>query len=81
MATNVDIKRTKNDNNLGLLRKFSRKVKISSVLPEKRRRRYFEREMSDFKKKANALNKIEKRAEYEKKEKMGLLKPRRRGRR
>lgn len=75
MATNVDIKRTKNDNNLGLLRKFSRKVKISSVLPEKRKRRYFEREASDFKKKANALNKMEKRAEYEKKEKMGLLKP------
>lgn len=75
MAINVDIKRTKNDNNLGLLRKFSRKVKISSVLPEKRKRRYFERVASDFKKKANALNKIERGAEYEKKEKMGLLKP------
>ena len=75
MATNVDIKRTKNDNNLGLLRKFSRKVKVSSVLPEKRRRRYFERKFSNFKKKANALVKIEKRSEYEKMEKMGTLKP------
>jgi len=75
MATNVDIKKTKNDNNLGLLRKFSRKVKISGVLQKKRSLRYFERNDSDFKKKANALNKIEKRAEYEKKEKMGTLKP------
>jgi ribosomal protein S21 len=75
MATNVDIKRTKNDNNLGLLRKFSRKVKVSAVLPEKRKRRYFERAFSDFKKKANALVKIDKRKEYEKLEKMGLLKP------
>jgi ribosomal protein S21 len=75
MATNVDIKRTKNDNNLGLLRKFSRKVKVSAVLPEKRRRRYFERTFSDFKKKANALVKIDKRKEYEKLEKLGLLKP------
>ena len=61
MATNVDIKKTKNDNNLGLLRKFSRKVKISGVLQKKRSLRYFDRNDSDFKKKANALNKIEKR--------------------
>ncbi len=80
MATNVDIKKTKNDNNLGLLRKFSRKVKISGVLQKKRSLRYFDRKDSDFKKKANALNKIEKRAEYEEKEKMGLLKPRKRRR-
>lgn len=76
MATNVDIKKTKNDNNLGLLRKFSRKVKISGVLQKKRSLRYFDRKISDFKKKANALNKIDKRKEYEYKEKMGLLKPR-----
>lgn len=75
MATNVDIKKTKNDNNLGLLRKFSRKVKISGVLQKKRSLRYFDRNDSDFKKKENALNKIEKRKEYEHKEKMGLLKP------
>ncbi len=80
MATNVDIKRTKSDNNLGLLRKFSRKVKISGVLPKKRSLRYFDRAASDFKKKANALKKIEKRAEYEHKEKMGLLKPKKRRR-
>ena len=76
MATNVDIKKTKNDNNLGLLRKFSRKVKISGVLQKKRSLRYFDRNDSDFKKKANALTKIEKRKDYEQKEKMGLIKPR-----
>lgn len=80
MATNVDIKKTKNDNNLGLLRKFSRKVKISGVLMKKRKIRYHNRKDSNFKKKANALNKIEKRDEYEYKEKMGLLKPKKRRR-
>ncbi|MGB0925439.1 MAG: hypothetical protein ACPGTS_01880 [Minisyncoccia bacterium] len=80
MATNVDIKKTKNDNNLGLLRKFSRKMKVSGVLRKKRSLRYFDRKISDFKKKANALNKIEKKAEYEMKEKMGLLKERKRRR-
>jgi len=73
MATNVDIKKSKNDNALGLLRKFSRKIKISGVLRKKRSLRYFERADSDFKKKQNALNKIEKRNEYELKEKMGLV--------
>ncbi len=75
MATNVDIKKTKSDNNLGLLRKFSRKVKQSGILRKKRSLRYFERATSDFKKKTNALTKGIKRKEYEKKEKMGLLKP------
>lgn len=74
MATNVDIKRAKNDNNLGVLRKFSRKVKISGILAKKRSQRYFERNLSEFRKKMNALNKIEKRKEYEYKDKMGLLK-------
>jgi hypothetical protein len=76
MATNVDVKKTKNDNNLGLLRKFSRKMKISGVLKKKRSLRYYSRALSDFKKKQNALIRIKKKKEYEKKEKMGLLKPR-----
>lgn len=80
MATNVDIKRGKNDNNMGMLRKFSRKVKISGVLQKKRSLRYFERSDSDFKKKANKLTKIDKQAEFEHKEKMGLLKTKKKGR-
>ena len=80
MATNVDITKTKSDNNLGILRKFSRKVKISGVLKKKRSLRYFERAKSDFRKKSQALNRIQKREEYEYREKMGLNKPQRRRR-
>lgn len=80
MATNVDIQKTKNDNNLGLLRKFSRKVKLSGVLKKKRSLRYHDRKISDFRKRQNALVKIQKRGEYETKEKMGLLKPTKRRR-
>lgn len=80
MATNVDIKKSKNDNALGMLRKFSRKMKISGVLRKKRSLRYFERSKSDFQKKQDALNKIEKRKEYEYKDKMGLLEDKRRRR-
>ncbi len=73
MAINVDVKRTKSDNSMGLLRKFSRKVKTSGVVREKRSRRYFERPASDFRKKEEALNKIQKRKEYERLDKLGLL--------
>lgn len=80
MATNVDIKKTKNDNALGLLRKFSRKMKTSGVLRKKRSLRYFERSQSDFQKKEAALTRFEKRKDYERREKLGLI-TNRRGRR
>ena len=76
MAINIDVKKTKNDNNLGVLRKFSRKVKVSGILKRKRSLRYFERTLSDYKKKMNALMRIEKKKEYEKLEKLGLIQQR-----
>ncbi len=76
MAVNVVVKKTKSDNNLGLLRKFSRKVKVSGVLRKKRSLRYFERKISDYKKKMDALMRIEKKKQYDKLEKLGLLKRR-----
>ena len=78
MATNVDVKKTKKDNNMGLLRKFSRKMKQSGVLRKKRSLRYFDRVVSDFRKKSEKLTKLELKKNYEKKEKMGTLKPRKR---
>ncbi|MCD5390043.1 MAG: hypothetical protein LR005_01515 [Candidatus Pacebacteria bacterium] len=78
MATNVDVKKTKKDNNMGLLRKFSRKMKQSGVLRKKRSLRYFDRVVSDFRKKSEKLTKLDLKKNYEKKEKMGTLKPRKR---
>ncbi len=72
MAINVDIKKTKSDNALGLLRKFTRKVKTSGVLRKKRSLRYFERSASDYRKKQEALTRIERKEEFENKEKLGL---------
>ncbi len=76
MATNVDVKKTKKDNNLGMIRKFSRKMKQSGVLRKKRSLRFFERELSEFKKKSNALIKIKKTKEYNRNIKMGTIAPR-----
>lgn len=76
MATNVDVKKTKKDNNLGMIRKFSRKMKQSGVLRKKRSLRYFERAISDFRKKSDALVKIEKTEKYNKDVKMGIIEQR-----
>ncbi len=73
MAINVDVKRKKKDTNASLMRNFSRKVKQSGVLRKKRSLRFFERKLSDFRKKAAALVRIEKRKQYEKALKMGTI--------
>lgn len=73
MAINVDIKKGKGDNALGILRKFTRKVKVSGVLRKKRSLRYFERDASDFRKKQDALTRLKRKAEFEMKEKLGLV--------
>lgn len=81
MATNVDIKKTKKDNAMGMLRKFTRKMRNSGVLRKKRSLRYFERSKSDFQKKEDKLTRIDKQNEYERLEKLGLVQDRRRRRR
>jgi len=78
MATNVDVKRKKKDSNMSLIRNFSRKMKQSGVLRKKRSQRFFERKISDYRKKMEALTKIAKTKKYEKDLKMGTIKQGRR---
>lgn len=78
MATNVDIKKNKKDNAVGMLRKFTRKMRNSGVLRKKRSLRYFERSKSDFQKKEDKLTKLQKQKDFERKEKLGLVQDRRR---
>jgi len=73
MAKNAEITRKKTENNLAVLRRFSRAMKFTGVLRKVREVRYFKRQESDFKRKKGALTKIKKRKEYERKDKLGLL--------
>ncbi len=74
MAINVDVKRKKKDSNASIMRTFSKKVKQSGILRKKRSLRFFERKISDYKKKMNALMRLQKQKAYEKALKMGTLK-------
>jgi ribosomal protein S21 len=79
---NVEVTKNTTENTANLLRRFTRKIQGSGVLPRIRSIRYWSRPLSDFKKKKSALRKIERRGHFEELYKLGKIEeqhPRRRG--
>lgn len=60
---NVEITRGAADNTMHVLRKFSRRVQSSGLIPHMRKSRYQQRALSDAKKKHSALHRIAKAEE------------------
>jgi len=84
MTVNVEVKKNGNENALGLIRRFQKRVQEAGILPRVRSLRYSDRPLSRFKRKKSALKLIVKRTEYERLRKLGKLvnvKRRRGGRR
>lgn len=79
MAKNVEVSKKKNETNISLLKRFSRKVQESGVVRKSKSIRYAERPKSDFVKKKHKLKSLTKTAEIEQKIKMGKITPGRRG--
>ena len=75
MSVNVEVKKTGNENSLGLIRRFQKRVQESGVLPRVRGNRYSARPLSKFKRKKGALKVIAKRKIYERLKKLGKLPP------
>lgn len=73
MAINVEVTRSGNDNNLGVIRKFTKRVQGSGVLNRLRGIRYSSRNISDFVKKKMTLKKIAKREKIRELIKMGKM--------
>lgn len=61
MAINVEITRGASENNLSALRRFTKKVQSSGVLPVVRSKRYSDRNRSENVKKKKALKRIARR--------------------
>lgn len=61
MATNVVIKRNKNENNASLIKRFTRKVQSSGILPKVRSLRYASRDISPAVRKKKKLNSMKRR--------------------
>jgi len=68
---NVQIEKNQNESDLSTLKRFTRKVQESGVLPRVRSIRYAERTKSPYVKKKNKLKSLARKAEFEKLVKLG----------
>jgi len=68
---NLEVRRNPNENALNVIRRFTKKVQGSGILPRVRKIRYSKRVMSPYKVKKHALKVIARRAEVTELIKMG----------
>ncbi len=70
----LEVKKQGRENTQSLLRRFSKAIKRSGILKEARKIRYKQRPLSRKKKKELALRRERMKKEYERKDKLGLIK-------
>ncbi len=70
---NIEVTKNANENNIGIIRRFTKKVQGSGVLKKVRSKRYNQRNISLFNMKKKALNSIKKQEEREELIKMGKI--------
>lgn len=73
MSINVAVEKTGTENNLGVIRRFTKRVQESGIVKRVRGIRYSERNRSHFVKKKKTLEQISRRSEREKLIKLGKL--------
>lgn len=73
MAVNVEVTKSGTDNNLSLIRKFTKKVQGSGVLPRLRGRRYSSRKLSEYVTKKKTLKRLTERSRIRELIKMGKM--------
>jgi len=73
MATNIEVTKSGTDNNLSLIRKFTKRVQNSGVLARLREIRYSKRLQSKYVKKKMALKRLEERNRIRNLIKMGKI--------
>ncbi|KKU25601.1 MAG: hypothetical protein UX39_C0024G0001 [Candidatus Magasanikbacteria bacterium GW2011_GWA2_46_17] len=73
MATNVEVTKTGTENSMGVLRRFTKRVQGSGVLPRVRSLRYKQRNQSTYKRKVATLKKLNRRIEVDLLIKLGKM--------
>ncbi len=73
MSINVEVTKTGNENNVNLLRRFTRRVQGSGVLPRVRSKRYALRKPSEYVKKKKTLKNLVRRKEVNALIKLGKM--------
>jgi len=70
---NIEVEKNNNENNLSLLRRFTKRVQGAGILPRVRSIRYQTRKLSAYKTKMKTLKSIKRKKEVEKLIKMGKM--------
>lgn len=70
---NIEVEKNNNENNLSLLRRFTKRVQGSGILPRVRSIRYKSRKLSAYKTKMKTLKSIQRKKEVEELIKLGKL--------
>jgi len=73
MTTNVEVVKSGNENNLNLIRRFTKRVQGSGVLPRVRSIRYSTRKKSEYVKKKKTLKTLKRREEITELVKLGKM--------
>lgn len=73
ISVNVEVKKNPNESTASLIRRFTKRVQGSGVLPRVRGVAYRERPLSRLKRKMKTLKSIDRRKEIEKQRKLGKL--------
>lgn len=73
MSINVEVKKNPNESTTSLIRRFTKRVQGSGVLPRVRGVAFRERPLSRLKKKMRTLKSIERRKEFERLKKLGKI--------
>ncbi len=70
----LEVKKQERESTQGLIRRFSKAIKRSGILKEARKNRFRQRPLSEAAKKRAALRKKRIQEEYQRKDKLGLIK-------
>lgn len=73
MSTNVQVEKTGTENNVGLIRRFTKRVQESGIVKRVRGIRYSDRNRSHYVKKKKTLEVLERRAKRENLIKLGKI--------
>ena len=73
MAINVEINKNKNENNMSVIKRFTRRVQESGVLPKVRSNRWLLRKPSAFRRKNDKLTRIERKEKIMEQIKLGKM--------
>ena len=73
MAINVQVEKNNNESSANVIRRFTKRVQGSGIIPRVRKNRYFTRVKSRNVRKFERLKKLRKKAEYEMQLKLGKI--------